>query len=199
MGSKQKRGVLFVYSGPSGVGKGTLKEKLIAEFGDCLAFSVSATTREARPGEVDGRDYFYISRQEFEERIANNQFLEYAEYSGNLYGTPREYVDSMLASGKHVLLEIEVQGANQVMERASDCASIFVLPPSLEELERRLRGRGTENEESVRMRIEKARWEITQAPRYKHQIINEDVDAAYAQLRELFLSETGACAGESIG
>ena len=190
--SGQKRGVLFVYSGPSGVGKGTLKEKLIEEFGDQLAFSVSATTREIREGEKHGRDYFYISRQEFESRIENNNFLEYAEYSGNLYGTPREYVESMLASGKHVLLEIEVQGANQVMERVPDCVSVFILPPDLEELERRLRGRGTESEESVRMRIEKARWEVTQAPRYRHQIVNADVDTAYAQLRDVFLAETGA-------
>lgn len=192
MREQQKRGVLFVYSGPSGVGKGTLKEKLIEEFGDQLAFSVSATTREIRPGEKHGRDYFFISRQEFESRIENNNFLEYAEYSGNLYGTPREYVESMLASGKHVLLEIEVQGANQVMERAPDCASIFILPPDLEELERRLRGRGTESEESVRMRIEKARWEVTQAQRYTHRIVNADVDEAYAQLRDVFLTETGA-------
>lgn len=192
MREQQKRGVLFVYSGPSGVGKGTLKEKLIEEFGDQLAFSVSATTREIRPGEKHGRDYFFISRQEFESRIENNNFLEYAEYSGNLYGTPREYVESMLASGKHVLLEIEVQGANQVMERAPDCASIFILPPDLEELERRLRGRGTESEESVRMRIDKARWEVTQAPRYTHRIVNADVDEAYAQLRDVFLAETGA-------
>ena len=186
-----QEGKLFVFSGPSGVGKGTLNAKLIAEFGDQIAFSVSATTRTPREGEIDGKHYFFISRQEFENRIANNDFLEYAQFAGNCYGTPKPYVLSLLEQGKNVLLEIEVQGAMQVMERMPECVSIFVLPPSFEELERRLRGRGTESEEKVRARLETARGEITYAPRYQYQIVNgEDVDAAYQQLRSIYLKET---------
>lgn len=191
---QQKKGTLFVFSGPSGVGKGTLNAKLFAEFGDQIAFSVSATTRAPREGEIDGKHYFFISRQEFENRIANNDFLEYAQFAGNCYGTPKPYVLSLLEQGKNVLLEIEVQGAMQVMERMPECVSIFVLPPSFEELERRLRGRGTESEEKVRARLETARGEIAYAPRYQYRIVNgEDVDAAYQQLRGIYLKETQQC------
>ena len=191
---QQKKGTLFVFSGPSGVGKGTLNAMLFAEFGDQIAFSVSATTRAPREGEIDGKHYFFISRQEFENRIANNEFLEYAQFAGNCYGTPKPYVLSLLEQGKNVLLEIEVQGAMQVMERMPECVSIFVLPPSFEELERRLRGRGTESEEKVRARLETARGEIAYAPRYQYQIVNgEDVDAAYQQLRGIYLKETQQC------
>ena len=191
---QQKKGTLFVFSGPSGVGKGTLNARLFAEFGDQIAFSVSATTRAPREGEIDGKHYFFISRQEFENRIANNEFLEYAQFAGNCYGTPKPYVLSLLEQGKNVLLEIEVQGAMQVMERMPECVSIFVLPPSFEELERRLRGRGTESEEKVRARLETARGEIAYAPRYQYQIVNgEDVDAAYQQLRGIYLKETQQC------
>lgn len=191
---QQKKGTLFVFSGPSGVGKGTLNARLFAEFGDQIAFSVSATTRAPREGEIDGKHYFFISRQEFENRIANNDFLEYAQFAGNCYGTPKSYVLSLLEQGKNVLLEIEVQGAMQVMERMPECVSIFVLPPSFEELERRLRGRGTESEEKVRARLETARGEIAYAPRYQYRIINgEDVDAAYQQLRGIYLKETQQC------
>ena len=191
---QQKKGTLFVFSGPSGVGKGTLNAMLFAEFGDQIAFSVSATTRAPREGEIDGKHYFFISRQEFENRIANNDFLEYAQFAGNCYSTPKPYVLSLLEQGKNVLLEIEVQGAMQVMERMPECVSIFVLPPSFEELERRLRGRGTESEEKVRARLETARGEIAYAPRYQYQIVNgEDVDAAYQQLRGIYLKETQQC------
>ena len=191
---QQKKGTLFVFSGPSGVGKGTLNARLFAEFGDQIAFSVSATTRAPREGEIDGKHYFFISRQEFENRIANNDFLEYAQFAGNCYGTPKSYVLSLLEQGKNVLLEIEVQGAMQVMERMPECVSIFVLPPSFEELERRLRGRGTESEEKVRARLETARGEIAYAPRYQYRIVNgEDVDAAYQQLRGIYLKETQQC------
>ena len=139
---KGKRGVLFVFSGPSGVGKGTLKAKLFEEFADRIAYSVSATTRGPREGEVDGKDYFF--RQEFERRVKNNEFLEHAEFAGNCYGTPRAYVEKLLDSGMNVVLEIDVQGALQVMKSMPECVSVFILPPSFEELEHRLRGRGTE-------------------------------------------------------
>jgi len=157
-----------------------------------MAFSVSATTRAPREGEVDGKHYFFISKQDFENRIANNDFLEHAEFAGNRYGTPKSYVTSLLDQGKNVLLEIEVQGAMQVMERMSDCVSIFVLPPSFEELERRLRGRGTETEEKIVKRLETAKAELVYAHRYKHQIVNGgDLEAAYQELRSVYLKETG--------
>jgi len=189
---QQKKGTLFVFSGPSGVGKGTLNAKLFAEFGDQMAFSVSATTRGPREGEIDGTHYFFISRQEFENRIANNDFLEYAQFAGNFYGTPKSYVMSLLEAGKNVLLEIEVQGAMQVMERMPQCVSIFVLPPSFDELERRLRGRGTETEDKILKRLETARGELAYADKYRYQVINGgDLEAAYQELRSIYLKETG--------
>ena len=189
---KGKRGVLFVFSGPSGVGKGTLKAKLFEEFADRIAYSVSATTRGPREGEVDGKDYFIISRQEFERRVKNNEFLEHAEFAGNCYGTPRAYVEKLLDSGMNVVLEIDVQGALQVMKSMPECVSVFILPPSFEELEHRLRGRGTETEEKVRERLETAKRELPYAPQYDYQIVNGgDIEAAYQSLREVFLKSTG--------
>lgn len=189
---KGKRGVLFVFSGPSGVGKGTLKAKLFEEFADRIAYSVSATTRGPREGEVDGKDYFFISRQEFERRVKNNEFLEHAEFTGNCYGTPRAYVEKLLDSGMNVVLEIDVQGALQVMKSMPECVSVFILPPSFEELEHRLRGRGTETEEKVRERLETAKRELPYAPQYDYQIVNGgDIEAAYQSLREVFLKSTG--------
>ena len=189
---KGKRGVLFVFSGPSGVGKGTLKAKLFEEFADQITYSVSATTRGPREGEVDGKDYFFITRQEFERRVKNNEFLEHAEFTGNCYGTPRAYVEKLLDSGMNVVLEIDVQGALQVMKSMPECVSVFILPPSFEELEHRLRGRGTETEEKVRERLETAKRELPYAPQYDYQIVNGgDIEAAYQSLREVFLKSTG--------
>ena len=189
---KGKKGILFVFSGPSGVGKGTLKAKLFEEFADRIAYSVSATTRGPREGEVDGKDYFFISRQEFERRVKNNEFLEHAEFAGNCYGTPRAYVEKLLDSGMNVVLEIDVQGALQVMKSMPECVSVFILPPSFEELEHRLRGRGTETEEKVRERLETAKRELPYAPQYDYQIVNGgDIEAAYQRLREVFLKSTG--------
>ena len=188
----QKKGVLFVFSGPSGVGKGTLKAKLFEEFADKIAYSVSATTRGPREGEVDGKDYFFITRQEFERRVQNNEFLEHAEFAGNCYGTPREYVSKLLESGMNVVLEIDVQGALQVMKSMPECVSVFILPPSFEELEHRLRGRGTETEEKIEARLETAKRELPYAPQYDYQIVNGgDIDEAYRQLRDVFLKSTG--------
>ena len=189
---KGKRGVLFVFSGPSGVGKGTLKAKVFEEFAGRIAYSVSATTRGPREGEVDGKDYFFISRQEFERRVKNNEFLEHAEFAGNCYGTPRAYVEKLLDSGMNVVLEIDVQGALQVMKSMPECVSVFILPPSFEELEHRLRGRGTETEEKVRERLETAKRELPYAPQYDYQIVNGgDIEAAYQSLRDVFLKSTG--------
>ena len=185
-----RKGVLFVVSGPSGVGKGTINKRLFEEFGDAVAFSVSATTRGPREGEVDGREYFFISRQEFEKRVANNEFLEHAEYAGNCYGTPRDYVLSLLQRGVSVILEIDVQGAMQVKRRMPESVSVFILPPSFEELEHRLRGRGTETPEKIEKRLAAAKAEMARAPEYDYQIVNDDLDAAYARLREIFIHET---------
>ena len=185
-----RNGVLFVISGPSGVGKGTVNKRLFEEFGNAVAFSVSATTRDPREGEVDGREYFFISRQEFEKRVANNEFLEHAEYAGNCYGTPRDYVLSLLQRGVSVILEIDVQGAMQVKRRMPESVSVFILPPSFEELEHRLRGRGTETPEKIERRLAAAKAEMARAPEYDYQIVNDDLDAAYARLREIFILET---------
>ena len=141
---------------------------------------------------MDGKDYFFISRQEFERRVKNNEFLEYAEFAGNCYGTPRAYVEKLLDSGMNVVLEIDVQGALQVMKSMPECVSVFILPPSFEELEHRLRGRGTETEEKVRERLETAKRELPYAPQYDYQIVNGgDIEAAYQSLREVFLKSTG--------
>lgn len=184
------QGVLFIFSGPSGVGKGTLKNMLLREFDGKIVDSISATTRSPREGEVDGREYFFISRQEFENRIANNDFLEHAEFAGNCYGTPKSYVTTLLERGINVVLEIEVQGAMQVMERMPHCISVFILPPSYEELEHRLRDRATETEEKIVQRLETARREIPLADKYTYRIVNNDLMDAYHQLREIYLKET---------
>ena len=185
-----RKGVLFVVSGPSGVGKGTVNKRLFEEFGNAVAFSVSATTRGPREGEVDGREYFFISRQEFESRVANNEFLEHAEYTDNCYGTPRAYVLDLLQKGVSVILEIDVQGARQVKARMPESVSVFILPPSFEELERRLRGRGTESPEKVEKRLAAAKEEMAHAPEYDYQIVNDNLDAAYARLRDVYMKET---------
>ena len=186
----QKKGKLFVFSGPSGVGKGTLKAKLFEEFDGQLAFSVSATTRGPREGEKDGVDYFFISQQDFAERIAKDDFLEHATFSGNSYGTPRSFVTGLLEQGVNVLLEIEVKGAMQVREKMPESVSVFILPPSYEELEKRLRGRGTESEEKVRLRLETALAELPYADEYDYRIVNNDLETAYNELREIFIKET---------
>ena len=186
----RNKGVLFVLSGPSGVGKGTVKAQLFEEFGKCVVFSVSATTRKPREGEVDGKDYFFIDRETFEKRIGEDAFLEHAEFAGNLYGTPREAVMNELESGHDMVLEIEVQGAMQVMEKMPECVSIFILPPSFEELEQRLRGRGTETDEVIERRLSQARRELPMAEHYTYQLVNETVSETYEKIREIYLKHS---------
>lgn len=186
-----RKGTLFILSGPSGVGKGTLKARLLDEFSGRLAFSVSATTRPPREGEADGREYFFIGREAFLRRIREGGFLEYAEYAGNLYGTPRPFVERLLAGGKDVILEIEVRGAMQVMRVMPDTVSVFVLPPSETTLARRLRGRGTEDEEAVARRLAESRAEMESAEKYDYRIVNDDRDAAYQELRSIYLKHAG--------
>ncbi len=173
-----KRGLLIVFSGPSGVGKGTIRNLFINNEELNLAFSISMTTRKPRVNEVDGQDYFFVSRDEFEKAIKQDKLLEYAEFVGSYYGTPLDYVNKLRDEGKNVLLEIEVQGALQVQEKVKDALSIFIVPPSFEELERRIRGRRSEPEEVIQQRLAKASAELEMMGRYKYVICNDDPQLA---------------------
>lgn len=178
-----KRGGLYVISGPSGVGKGTLVSKLL-ELRDDVALSVSATTRSPRPGEVDGKNYFFLTKDEFKNLIDADGLIEWAEYAGNFYGTPLDFVEEQLAAGKNVILEIEVQGAFQVKEKLPDATLIFIEPPSMDELERRIIGRGTESEDVIESRMRTARVEMERKMEYDIAVMNDDVDSAVARLSE---------------
>lgn len=170
-----KKGLLIILSGPSGVGKGTVREQLFKEESLNLAYSISMTTRYKRPGERDGIDYFFVDVDTFKEKIAQGELLEYAQFVGNYYGTPKAHVEQLLNEGKNVVLEIEVQGALQVMEKVPDALTIFLVPPSMEELEKRIRGRRTEAEDVIKERLDKARREIATKDQYKHVVVNDDV------------------------
>lgn len=168
------KGLLIVYTGPSGVGKGTIMKELLRSNTN-LRLSCSATTRAPREGEIDGKDYYFVSREKFDEMIANDEFLEYAEYVGNKYGTVKKDVMGLLERGYDVLLEIEVEGFRQIKKLFPDCMSIFILPPSREELLERLRSRGTESSEDVEARIKKAEYELSQSKKFDYKVINIDV------------------------
>ena len=168
------KGKLIVISGASGVGKGTVLEQLLEKRKD-LSFSVSATTRDPRPGEVDGKHYFFISKECFEEMIANYEFLEYDAHAANYYGTLRGQAEAKQKLG-HVLLDIEPKGAAQVRKTAPDATLIFIRPPSMEELEHRLRGRGDTPEDQIRLRMERAIWEMEQRSWYDYVVVNDDAD-----------------------
>ena len=190
---KNEKGVLVILSGPSGAGKSTVISGLMKRRDD-IRFSISATTREPRPGEVNGRDYYFRSREEFDKMLSEDAFLEHAEYVGNFYGTPAAPVDEMLEQGFNVLLDIEVQGAGQVIARRADALSIFLCPPSLAELERRLRGRGTDSEEKIRGRLEAARREYSLLPMYSYLVVNDDADEAVRELDAIITAERCRCA-----
>ena len=177
----KKRGQLIVFSGPSGVGKGTILARYMAGRED-ICYSVSATTRAPRPGEVDGQQYFFLTREAFEARIAAGKMLEYAQYSGNYYGTPKQFVEDKLAAGVDVVLEIEVQGAAKVREACPEALFIFVLPPSFEVLRDRLTGRGTEDAATVQKRLDAALGELSRAGTYDYVIVNDDLDRAVEDL-----------------
>ncbi|WP_414756103.1 guanylate kinase [Anabaena sp. CCY 9910] len=170
-------GKLIVLTGPSGVGKGTLMRSLLQRHPE-LYYSVSATTRAPRPGEVNGESYYFISRSKFEELLAQGEFLESAEFAGNYYGTPREAVLNQIQSGKLVVLEIELAGARQVRTSFPEALSIFILPPSFEELEKRIRGRGQDSEEAIARRLQRAKEEIQAADEFDIQIVNDDFEVA---------------------
>lgn len=183
-----KEGILLVMSGPSGAGKSSVISRVRKLYGN-LAFSVSATTRKPRPGEIDGKDYYFVSPEQFAAMVADGQLLEYAQFVGNFYGTPKAPVLEKLRDGISVILDIEVQGAAQVMKAMPDAVSVFLAPPSLEELERRLRGRGTESEEKIRQRLETAKIELLQQDKYDYIVVNDDPDRAAREL--LHILETG--------
>ena len=184
-----ERGLLIVFSGPSGVGKGTVRQEIFSTPDHKFEYSVSMTTRAQRPGEVDGKDYFFRSREEFEELIRNGQMLDYAEYVGNYYGTPLTYVNETLDKGIDVFLEIEVQGALQVKKKVPDAVFIFLTPPDLNELQERLVGRGTDSEEVIAQRIERAREEIALMSEYDYAIVNDEVPLAAERVKRVIEAE----------
>jgi guanylate kinase len=180
--SGSKVGKLIVVTGPSGVGKGTLLGKLLESYPDRILFSISATTRSPRTGEEDGREYFFWSREEFQEKCDRGEFLEWAEYAGNLYGTPRQPIDRAIASGQIVLLEIELEGARQVAQTFPDAQRIFIAPPSMQVLENRLRDRSTDSEDQILKRLHHAELEIAAADEFSITIVNDDLEIALQRL-----------------
>jgi guanylate kinase len=181
---------VFVITGPSGVGKGTLISRLLERVPD-LELSISATTREPREGEVDGRDYHFLSREEFDRRMEEEDFLEFANYSGNRYGTLRSEVRSRLAEGRSVVLEIEVQGARQVRAAMRESVQVFIEPPSPAVLRQRLESRGTDSPEAIDSRLEVAEQELAAADEFAYRVVNDDLDRASAELEEIVRTELG--------
>ena len=184
----QKRGILIVVSGFSGAGKGTLMKRLLDTY-DNYALSVSATTRSPRPGEVDGREYFFKNVDEFEKMIAQDELIEYAKYVNNYYGTPKEYVMRQLDDGKDVILEIEIQGALKVKEKYPDTLLLFVTPPSAKELKERLVGRGTETMDVIESRMKRATEESEGVEAYDYLIINDDLETCVKEMHQVIQSE----------
>ena len=184
-----ERGLLVVISGPSGVGKGTVRKALFEMEGHDLVYSISMTTRAPREGEVEGVDYFFVTKEEFEQRIKDDKFLEYAKFVGHYYGTPKDKVDEQIDKGKEVVLEIEVQGATQVREKAKDGVFIFIAPPNKEALYRRLLRRGTENTEMMQKRMDKADREFPLAHKYDYIVVNDEVTNAADRIMAIIRAE----------
>ncbi len=185
----EERGILIVVSGFSGAGKGTIMKRLLEKYGSDYALSISATTRDPRPGERNGREYFFRSVEEFEKMIAEEELIEYARYVENYYGTPRSYVEEKLAEGKDVILEIEIQGALKVKEKFPDTLLLFVTPPSTEELRNRLTGRGTETEEVIESRMRRASEEAKFMDRYDYLIINDVLENCVEEMHQIIRGE----------
>ncbi|OYN66782.1 guanylate kinase [Bacillus safensis] len=185
----KERGLLIVLSGPSGVGKGTVRQAIFSQEDTKFEYSISVTTRKPREGERNGVDYFVKTREEFEHMIENKKLLEWAEYVGNYYGTPVDYVEQTLSEGKDVFLEIEVQGALQVREAFPEGLFIFLAPPSLSELQNRIITRGTESEELIRNRMAAAKEEIEMMDAYDYVVENDDVELACERIKAIVLAE----------
>ncbi len=183
----KRKGILIVVSGFSGAGKGTLMKQLVHSY-DNYALSVSMTTRDPRPGETEGKEYFFVSKEEFEKKIEENGLIEYAAYCDNYYGTPREYVEKQLEKGKDVILEIEIQGALKVKEKFPTALLMFVMPPSAEELKKRLEGRGTETPEVIAKRLKRATEEAEGIEKYDFIVINDKLDECVEQMHGLILA-----------
>jgi len=174
---RRRRGILFVMTGASGVGKDSIRRVALPQIDD-IYYSVSATTRAQRPGEVDGHNYHFLTRERFEELLENDGLLEYAEYVGDLYGTPKAPVEEALSQGRDVLLELELVGARKVKARVPEAVMVFIAPPSMSELERRLRGRGTDTEEKIQKRLARAREEIRAMREFDYVVVNDDLYSA---------------------
>lgn len=184
----KRTGMLLIISGPSGTGKGTLVEKLM-QSDPSFRFSCSVTTRDPRPNEIDGVHYHFMTEEKYNELLAQDAFLEHAAVHNHFYGTLRKPVEEMMAAGQNVLLDIDTQGAINVMEKTDDYVSIFILPPSFTELRRRLEGRNTNDPEDIERRLANARGEVTKVGRYQYSIVNDDLDAAYEQLVQIIEAE----------
>lgn len=183
-----RQGKTFIICGPSGVGKGTVVARLLAS-DPTLYFSVSATTRDPRPGEIDGKHYHFLTHEQFDQWVKEDAFLEHAEYVGNYYGTPKKYIDKAMAQGRDVILDIEIHGANQVYAKRPDTIRIYVAPPSWTELERRLIGRGTEDMDKVRSRLERGKQEFMAAKEFDYFVINDTVDRAVEEITAIMCAE----------
>jgi guanylate kinase len=178
---KNVKGKLIIISSPSGGGKGTIIKRLL-EFSPELCYSISVTTRAKRQGDIDGVTYHFVSHERFDEMIQNNEFLEYAKYVDEFYGTPRKNIEERIDKGKDIILEIEVEGAKQVIELIPDAISIFIVPPSIQELERRLRGRGTDSEDKIKTRLKRAIKELEKKSLYTYTVVNDEVDRAATEI-----------------
>ena len=186
----QRRGLMFILSSPSGAGKTTIARRLLEEEASELAMSVSVTTRPMRPGEVDGRDYFFVCRDTFDALVEDDSFFEWAEVFGHCYGTPKAEIREQLKRGEDFLFDIDWQGTQQLYQRAQgDVVRVFLLPPSIEELEQRLRSRGTDSDEVIRGRMERARAEISHWDAYDYVVINDDIEACFAKVKMILEAE----------
>ena len=195
--SEKRKGMLLVISGPSGTGKGTLIKRLMEE-DPTLVFSVSATTRAPRPGEIDGVHYHFVTNGQFDELVAQDAFVEHATVHANRYGTLRSEVYDRLEKGENVVLDIDVQGALNVIANEKEKVSIFILPPSMKELRERLTGRGTETQEAIERRLHNAVWELTQKDHYEYKVINDDLDACVRTLQAIIEAEKHSSAYYSV-
>lgn len=184
---RQTAGRLIVLTGPSGVGKGTLVRSLIQSHPE-LYLSVSVTTRSPRPGEINAKHYYFVSREQFEQMVAQGELLEWAEFAGNCYGTPRQQVEDKIREGKRVLLEIELEGARQIRASFPEAMRIFIMPPSMQELEQRLRGRGQDSEEAIARRLRRAQEEINAAGEFDFKIVNDNFETALQEIESALFS-----------